>query len=166
MSHSSIFLLSSSSTSRSSLEISYHPTLRVLLSNDLSHGHICASTSSRSGLFVFPHTKSQFQHFCEAHGDVLNTVSFLSPFSAPRISPSVSPISPCFLALQSLCPISVLSFASVLYPPNLSTDIISSWVPPVSFHAFSITLSHHSPARPFSTFFPYSSISYGWRPLF
>ena len=53
MSHSSILLISSSDASRPSLYISRSPTMCVLLSAFVPHGHICASMSSSSRLLVY-----------------------------------------------------------------------------------------------------------------
>ena len=50
MPHSSIFLVSPSNTSRSSLYISHSPVARIFLWHK---GHICASTSSPSPLLVY-----------------------------------------------------------------------------------------------------------------
>ena len=69
-------------------------------------------------------------------------------------SPSISKcLSEFTLILSaSLCFLSIPSPTFVLYLPNVSTDIMSSWFLPISFHTFSPTLSHSIPARPFATF--------------
>ena len=67
-----------------------------------------------------PYTKSQFQRFRVYNllGRA-NTFSFLFLLLTPRKSLSVPPLSPCFLTLAfPLC--LILSFTSVLCPPNLS----------------------------------------------
>ena len=71
---------------------------------------------------------------------------------------SFSPLSPYFLALAfSLA--SILSFTSVLYPPNFSIDSTSSWSPPKSSIFLGYVIPSHS-SSPFRYFLPYSPISY------
>ena len=74
-------------------------------------------------------------------------------FSQPPVNLfSVPHLSPCFLALSF--PLFLIAFfTSVLYPPNISMGSIPSWDSSyISFHIFSTTLSHLSPARPFVIF--------------
>ena len=80
-----------------------------------------------------------------------NVFSFLFLLLNPCIiSINVSSFTLFLSASFSL--VSILSFTHVLCPANFSMDSISSWFPPISFHAFSTTLSHLIPARPFVNF--------------
>ena len=81
-----------------------------------------------------------------------NTFSFLFLLLTPPKSLKCSASFTLFLS-ANFSLISTLSFTSVLYPANFSMDSVYSWFPPISFHTFSITLSHLIPARPFVIFF-------------
>ena len=67
----------------------------------------------------------------------------------PRIYLSVPPPSPCFLALAFPFFLPFLSLPSCTSQTSLWTA--SSSFPPISFHAFSTTLSYLIPAYPFVT---------------
>ena len=77
-----------------------------------------------------------------------DTFSYQHLPSTPRIYLKCFSSFPFFLS-ASLSPSSILSFTTVLYPPNFSIDSTSSWSSPKSFHIFSTTLSHLIPARHF-----------------
>ena len=80
-----------------------------------------------------------------------NTFSLLSLLSVPCIT------SKCYsdftLVLSaSLALTSIISSTSVVYLPHFSTDTISFWFRPVSFHTLSTTLFYLIPAHPFVNF--------------
>ena len=75
----------------------------------------------------------------------------------PISSPNPLYISKCFsfftlFVSASRSFSSILSFTSVLYPPNVFKDSTSSWSPPKSFLIFSTRASHLIPARPIVVF--------------
>ena len=78
-----------------------------------------------------------------------DTFSFQYLRSTPRISLKCFSSFALFLS-ASLSLFSLLSFTSVLYPPNFSMDSTSSWSPPKSFHIFSTDVV---PSYSSSTFF-------------
>ena len=94
MLHPSNFVISSSNASRSSLYISRPPTLWVLLSVVVPHGHIFAATSSPSRLLAYlfllsgrsrPSTRIAVSAFSEGGGGVYSALAVQStPLKAVR----------------------------------------------------------------------------------
>ena len=109
MSHTSNCLISSSNAFRSSLYISHCPTMGVILSVVLQHGHIFVATSSFSPTLVYifllsgrsrsPTRKRSFSFFSRSPLGREDTFPFQYVPSTPRVSPSAFPLSPYFLAL-------------------------------------------------------------------
>ena len=173
--HIRLFLIISRNTSRSSLYISHSPTTWVPL-YCFATRHSRASTSSCRLLVHFvaflagtsrsPTRTRSFSVFAKSTGPCKMHFSFLSRRLTPRKSSSISPLAPYVLELRSLSPISIMFSTLVSYLANFSTDMISFWFCPISFHTFSTTLSHHSPARPFVTFSHTALIDYCGQPLF
>ena len=81
----------------------------------------------------------------------VNTFLFLSLLLTHHISSSVLPPSPCLLALAFPF---FLSFLLLLFctPQTCLWTVLLLGPRPLSFHAFSTTLSHLIPARPFVIF--------------
>ena len=96
-----------------------------------------------------------------------NTFSFHICLQPPYISTKCFSSFTVFLSANFAFS-SVLSFASVLYPPKFSTWTVHlGLLNPKSFHIFSTTLSHLISARPFVTSSRTTlSFMYGWQPLF
>ena len=114
-----------------------------------------------------PHTKIAVSALSRSPLGRANTFSFLSlRFTHPlRISKCFFSDLAFFLSV-SLSLISILVSALVLYLPNVSADITSSWFPPISFYSFSTTLSRLIPGRPFVPFSLVALSTMAGKPLF
>ena len=112
--------------------------------------HLCIFLPSTTGtpLFLlsgrsrFPTRKLQFPRFRVVHWAVQILFIPISSLNPPCISINKYYSSFTLFPGASLSLLSTLSFTSVLFLPNFSMDGISSWLPLLSFHAFSTTLPH------------------------
>ena len=138
MSHTSIFLISSSNTSNSPLDISYSPTMWVLLYFVAPHGHIFIATSSSSRLLVYlfllsgrsksPTRNRSFSYFVKSIAPCRYVFIPISSLNPPYISKCFSSFT--FFPSASLYLSSIIYFCSVLYPPNFSIGQYLSLVSP------------------------------------
>ena len=145
MSHSSIFLISCS-TSRSSLYISHSPTVRVLLYFFPTRAHLCIfpllpTTGIRTSFFLAgpgPLPETAVSTFSRIPMGRANTFSFLFLLLTPRISLEVFLLFHLFLSLA--CPF-FPPFLLLLYitpQTSLWTTLESAALPPRHFHVYFI----------------------------
>ena len=133
MSPSSISLISSN-TCRSSLYIPHSPNVRVLLSIALPHGHTCARTASSrllvrlfllSRRYRSPTRNRSSSVFAKSTGPCKYVFILIPSLNPPYISKCFFHLALFLIANISL--LSIISSTSVLYLPNYSADITSSW---------------------------------------